>query len=91
MKTTLYIQNLKCGGCEKTIINKLSCLKNIENVSINQEYATVTFEHKIPQEIKTVKKELSKLGYPPFGEKNNSFKKAKSYISCAIGKTHKQA
>ncbi len=89
MKTTLYIQNFKCGGCEKPIINKLSHLKNINKVSVNKTYATVTFEYKTPEEIKTVKEALSTLGYPPFGEKNNLVKKSKSYMSCAIGKISK--
>jgi len=88
MKTTLYIQNLKCGGCEATIIDKLSSLKNISNISINQKYDTVTFEQKTIQDIKIVKKALSKLGYPPYGEQNNLGRKAKSYVSCLIGRTY---
>jgi copper chaperone CopZ len=86
MKSTLYIQNLKCGGCEATIIEKLSKLKNITNVSVNQQYDTVTFEYMESSDLELVKKELSKLGYPPFGEKNSLPKKVKSYISCAIGR-----
>jgi len=88
MKATLYIQNLKCGGCETTIINKLSSLKNINNISIDQKYDTVTFEHKTIQDVEVVKKMLSKLGYPPYGEQNNLGRKAKSYVSCAIGRIH---
>ncbi|MEC8830756.1 MAG: cation transporter, partial [Bacteroidota bacterium] len=30
MKTTLQVQNLKCGGCAKTISNKLSEIKDIK-------------------------------------------------------------
>lgn len=86
MKTTLYIQNLKCGGCETTIKNKLSELKSISNISFNFQYATVTFEHENKEDIDNVKQLLSKIGYPPFGEKNNLGKKAKSYVSCATGR-----
>ena len=89
MKTILYIQNLKCSGCETTIIKKLSELSNISNVSIDILHTTVKFDYKTKSDVDLVKKELSKLGYPPFGEKNNMVKKAKSYVSCAIGKTHK--
>ena len=46
METTLYIQNLKCGGCEKTITRKLSQLKDITEIIINQEQASVTFKPK---------------------------------------------
>ena len=90
MKSTLYIQNLKCGGCETTIIERLSELKNIDSVSVNLKYDTVNFEHKTKQDVTVAKKLLSKLGYPPFGEKNNLTRKAKSYVSCAVGRIHQK-
>ncbi len=86
MKTTLQIQNLKCGGCEKTIINKFSKLKNVTSVSVDHENATVRFEYTKDKDLEIVKKMLSKLGYPVVGEKNNLGRKATSYISCAIGR-----
>ena len=86
MKTTLQIQNLKCGGCEKTIINKLNSLKNISNVTVDQVNLSVAFQFVVNKDIDIVKKILSKLGYPIIGEKNNLSKKAVSYVSCAIGK-----
>lgn len=86
MKATVYIQNLKCGGCEATIIDKLSLLKNISEVSIDQKHAIVIFNYKTEKDLVMAKKTLSKLGYPPFGENNNLSKKAKSYVSCAIGR-----
>lgn len=89
MKTTLYIQNLKCGGCETTIKNKLSELKNISNISFKFQYATVTFEHKNKEDVEDVKQLLSKIGYPPFGEKNSLVKKAKSFVSCTTGRIKK--
>jgi len=88
MKTTLKIQNLKCGGCEKTIVNQLSELENVLEVSVNQEEASVTFTHVSSGSLDIVTKILSKLGYPVVGEKNNFGKKASSYISCAIGKMY---
>lgn len=86
MKTTLYIQNLKCGGCESIIINKLSELKGISNITTKLQYATVTFEYETNETVDKVKQLLSKIGYPPFGEKNSLCKKAKSYVSCVSGK-----
>ena len=86
MKTNLIIQNLKCGGCEATILERLAKLTSINNVSIVQEESIVSFEYTSDENIETVKRELSKLGYPVIGEKNNLTKKAKSYVSCAIGK-----
>jgi copper chaperone CopZ len=88
MKTTLYIKNLKCVGCETTIIDKLSDLKNISAISIDKKHDAVTFQHKTTQSINEVKKVLLKLGYPPYGERNNLGRKAKSFVSCAIGRLH---
>lgn len=79
MKTTLYIHNLKCEYCEDVIINNLIKQKHISNISVKRQYATVTFEHETSKDVDLVKKTLSKIGYPPFGEKNSFIKKAKSY------------
>jgi len=69
MKTTLYIQNLKCGGCENEVINKLSALKGISNITIKLQYATVTFVHETKEVAENVKQMLSQIGYPPYGKK----------------------
>lgn len=86
MKTLLYIQNLKCGGCEATIVHKLSHLEGIKNVAINIEDKSVKITHETIKNIEEVKKQLYKLGYPIVDEKNSLGKKATSYVSCFIGK-----
>ena len=86
MKTTLQIQNLKCNGCEKTIVNKLNSLKNISDVTVHQEDSSVSFKCVVNEDIDVVKKTLSTIGYPIVGGKNSFGKKATSYISCAVGK-----
>lgn len=89
MKALLYIQNLKCKGCEATILNKLSKLDNINNVSIDLAHTIVKFDCKTQSDIDLVKAELSRIGYPPFGEKNRLARKTKSFVSCETGKTYK--
>ena len=89
MKTTIEIQNLKCGGCEATIINKLSGLNNVEEVLVNHENGSVNFKYNTPEDLEIVKIALSKLGYPQAGEQNKFPTKAKSYVSCAIGRMNK--
>lgn len=89
MKTTVQIQNLKCNGCASTIINKLSELDNITNVSVDVENDNVSFEYDKEDTLETVKKQLHKLGYPLAGEDNKLPTKAKSYVSCAIGRMNK--
>ena len=86
MKTTLEIQNLKCGGCANTIITRLSALKNVSDVSVNNENDTVTFTHKDDATLLEGIRLLSKLGYPIVGENNPLTKKAKSFVSCAVGR-----
>jgi len=89
MTTTLEIQNLKCGGCAHTIISKLNVLIGIENVSVDTDTNTVSFEHSLMDELETATKRLSELGYPVNGDANSIGKKAKSFISCAIGRVGK--
>ncbi len=86
MKTRVAIQNLKCGGCESTIVKKLHMLEGIKDITINTDDCTVSFSYETNDGLETVQKELSKLGYPLVGDKNDLGRKAKSYVSCAIGR-----
>ncbi|MBQ4819705.1 heavy-metal-associated domain-containing protein [Aquimarina sp. MMG016] len=89
MKTTVAIQNLKCSGCESTIAKKLHELSGIKDISVNTVDCTVSFRYETDDGIETVQKELTKLGYPIEGDKNSLGRKAKSYVSCAIGRLNK--
>ncbi|TXG35118.1 heavy-metal-associated domain-containing protein [Seonamhaeicola maritimus] len=86
MKTTLEIQNLKCGGCANTIITKLSDLELVDDVVVNNDDNSVTFSYKNEETLNAVKNLLAKLGYPEVGDKNALTTKAKSFVSCAIGR-----
>ncbi|WP_242083883.1 cation transporter [Aestuariivivens sediminis] len=89
MKTTLYLQNLKDSGCEDLILKRLSELEHLKNITFKLQYGTVSFEHHNKEDIEAVKHRLSKMGYPPFGEKNSLGKKAKAYIHCTAGRIKK--
>lgn len=86
MKTTIPIQNLKCGGCANTITKGISAIDAIKNVSVNVDDNTVTFSYETEEQVNEVKNKLKSLGYPVDGETNTLGDKAKSYVSCAIGK-----
>ena len=86
MKSTLIIQNLKCGGCANTIITKISSLDNITDVEVDVEASSVSFTFQNAVELQTVKEKLAHLGYPIEGDKNTLVSKAVSYVSCATGK-----
>jgi len=89
MTTTLEIQNLKCGGCAHTIITKLNELEGIQSVAVDNDAHTVTFESATKNGIERATKLLSKLGYPTNGNANSIGKKAKSFVSCALGRLEK--
>jgi len=85
MKTTLHIQNLKCSGCANTITTRMHELNNINDISINIGENTVTFDYVEREDLIVTAELLSKLGYPIEGYSNSLGKKARSYLSCAIG------
>ncbi|MFI0426525.1 MAG: heavy-metal-associated domain-containing protein [Flavobacterium sp.] len=86
METTIYIQNLKCGGCANTITKNITSIENVTNVLVNVEESSVTLKYESEEILIEVKDKLKSLGYPEDGEANTLGSKAKSYVSCAIGK-----
>lgn len=84
--TTLEIQNLKCHGCANTITKAIQKINGVSDLSVDVEKSIVSFSSLDPDIIETVKAKLSKLGYPEVDENNSTFQKAKSYVSCAIGR-----
>lgn len=86
MKTTFKIQNLKCGGCSNTISKKLYGLNDVTNIEIDNDTKTVSFYSENINTAKQVHNLLNNLGYPVIGDKNNLTTKAKSFVSCAIGR-----
>lgn len=86
MKTTFQVQNLKCGGCAKTISNKLSGIKEIKDVIVEKDSSSVSFDHQSADDASLVKETLRKLGYPTIDDENSIVDKAKSFVSCASGK-----
>ena len=86
MKTSIIVQNLKCGGCAKTITSKLSDVQNISDLLVDIDASVVSFRYKNVNDALAVKNKLKALGYPSIDDKNSVTAKAKSYISCATGK-----
>ncbi|WP_299124231.1 heavy-metal-associated domain-containing protein [uncultured Winogradskyella sp.] len=89
MRITVHIQNLKCSGCEKTIVNRLSNVKNISDVEVNSKDCTVAFDYHTNNDFEAAKHLLSRIGYPIVGKENKLTTKAQSYLSCAIGRIKK--
>jgi copper chaperone CopZ len=89
MHTTLTIQNLKCGGCANTIITRLNTIDGIDTVTVSNDTNSVSFNYSDENSLNTSIELISKLGYPVEGEQNPLSKKAKSYVSCAVGRMSK--
>lgn len=86
MKTEkIVIDNLKCGGCTNSIKKILNQIIGVLGVEVIKETNTVFIDHggQIPRNVFLEK--LEKLGYPEEGT-STAFQKAKSYVSCAIGR-----
>lgn len=89
MKSTIYVQNLKCGGCANTITKNISQIEGVEDVDVMVAESSVSFNYSNEDVLVRVKNTLSRLGYPEDGEANSLGAKAKSYVSCAVGKMTK--
>ena len=89
MLQTFQVENVKCGGCATTLKNKLST--EFGEISVNLDTLPREITLEINQEkIPTLRAALISLGYPMSDEDlnlvENTTTKAKSFISCAVGK-----
>ena len=84
----IEIENLKCGGCEKSIKKGLATLGEIADVVVDREHKLVIFSGDRSVRDAVVNK-LRSMGYP---EKDSlsgidaGLANAKSFVSCAIGR-----
>lgn len=84
--TTIEILNLKCGGCANTIKKGIVSITGVSEVTVDLETSKVTIDTDDQPVILSVKKKLSKMGYPEIGDANTMLHKAKSFVSCASGR-----
>jgi len=82
------IDNLKCGGCAKTIVKGVSAIGGVHSVEVDHLTNTVRVEASAHLREAVVSK-LKDMGYPEHGSVtglDRGIATAKSFISCAIGK-----
>jgi copper chaperone len=82
------IDNLKCGGCEKTILKGLNALDGVTDVSVDHELQMVSMHADLAMRA-TILEKLQDMGYPEKGSIEGfeaGISNIKSYVSCAIGK-----
>ena len=85
MKSDIQIENLKCGGCAATIKKGILTVNGVKEVEIDIENSIVSITSD-EGSLEEIKLKLSKLGYPEVGDKNTVLHKAKSFVSCAVGR-----
>lgn len=81
---TLFVENIKCGGCMKSIKEALKKMVGIQEVEVYKEEEKVCIMGIGINRALLIEK-LAAMGYPEKGN-NTLMSKAKSYISCAAGK-----
>jgi copper chaperone len=84
----IEIENLKCGGCERSILNGLGAMDGVGSVSVDREKQTVQVVAS-PALRKAVTDKLRAMGYPEKGSVSGldaGLANAKSFVSCAIGR-----
>jgi len=84
----IEIDNLKCGGCEKSIVKGLSSIPEISDLVIDREHQAVRFMGTLSSR-EAVAQKLRSMGYPEKGSlagMEAGLANAKSFVSCAVGR-----
>lgn len=89
MQQTFQVENVKCGGCASTLKSKLQ--ERFGEIEVNLEVHPREISLDIEDEkLEDLKVALRDLGYPlssdELGLVQTASTKAKSFVSCAVGK-----
>lgn len=88
MNYEISVENIKCGGCAGTIVKKINAIDGIESTDVEIEVGIVKVNG-IDGLHETLLASLLKMGYPETGSIEGmaaAKAKAKSFVSCAVGK-----
>ena len=89
MKQTFVVQNVKCGGCANTLKKALKDDFGDVEVNLEKEPREITLDIEDDKK-EHLKLKLRSLGYPLSTDELSTLQnvgaKAKSFVSCAIGK-----
>ena len=89
MKIT--VDNIKCGGCAGSITKKLTSIFDTDKIDVNIEQGVISIDLDDSKKDELAKVLLD-LGYPEIDSVqgfDSAKAKAKSFVSCAIGKMDK--
>ena len=88
MSYEISVENIKCGGCVNTITTKLNAVDSVDDSHVDIENGLIIVSGD-ESDRENVTQILLNLGYPETGtaEGLKAVKaKAKSFVSCAVGK-----
>ena len=95
----IVVDNIKCGGCANTVkkgLLEFACVQDVA-VDVEQGLVDITLKHSAEtlseEDEIAIKKALQQMGYPESGSLGglkSAGAKAKSFVSCAIGKMSKE-
>lgn len=93
MSIVIAVENIKCGGCANNIKQKLNALPGVIEATVDIEAGSVAVDLEADidqvQLISAVEDKLLAMGYPKVGSVEGlkaAGAKAKSFVSCAVGK-----
>ena len=84
----IEIDNLKCGGCARSILKGLSEVAGVSEVEVDRDHQAVRFSGQESVRAQVADK-LRSMGYPEKGSLQGlqaGVANAKSFVSCAIGR-----
>ena len=88
MSLSIQVENIKCGGCANSIKKGLKDEAGVSTVEIDVENGMVSIDGE-NLDRDAIAANLLKMGYPESGSVEGmkaAAAKAKSFVSCAIGK-----
>jgi len=89
MEKTFQVENVKCGGCANTLRKTLEDEFGEVKVDLMKTPREITLEIE-EDKIETLRLKLRSVGYPLSDDElstlENMGAKAKSFVSCAVGK-----
>lgn len=90
IKKEFEVLNIKCGGCANRVQKALFETYGEVEVDLEKEPRVVTVEINEHFDEQVFRQKMKSLGYPFSDEKLGTFEemgtKAKSFVSCAVGK-----
>jgi copper chaperone len=88
MAYQINVENIKCGGCASTIRSRLEAMDGVDNIEVDIAEGIVSVNGSEDTRAAVTAK-LLKLGYPESGTAEGiaaAKAKAKSFVSCAVGR-----